>query len=146
MKEVNFVLKVLAVLAFVCQWSANAKPSLHPHHYKNYSLVKVEIDSHQDIKVIKSLPKEVKIWLNPHLGDVAAILVPPDLHESTLETLQDKGMEFKITQQDLQKEIDHEKAVDLQSKKSHKAMSDLVKHNMTWDAYHDEEEFKSFYK
>jgi len=145
--EDNFVLVMLAAAASLTLVGgcANSQP-LQQHLYNKYSLVKVEINTREDIDVIKSLPEQVKIWLTPHLGDVAAILVPPDLHDSTLKTLKDEGLSFKVTQDDIQKDIDHEKAVDLQSAMSHRRLHDLVKHNLTWDAYHDEEDFKTYYK
>jgi len=92
------------------------------------------------------LPKSVKMWLRPHIGDNAAILVPPSRHQEVLDILEDKMLTYNVTQQDIQKDIDHEKVVDLKSKQHLAAIRNFIQHSLTWDSYHDQEDFESFYR
>ena len=78
-----------------------------------------------DVKSIQRLDKGVQFLLSPHVGDFAALLVPPDLHKKTLKQLKSRGLRYNVTQEDIQQDMNHEHAIDLESKKTHQVWSIL---------------------
>ena len=80
------------------------------------------------------------------MGDYAAILVPPSIHQRILKILTEKKLKFKVTQEDIQKDIDNERVVELKSKKHLAALSNLIQHNLTWDSYHGQSDIESYYR
>lgn len=144
MKITSNLLSILVILAQLIVL-ISGDPH-HPKKYTNYSLVKVEIHDEHDANVTRELPKSVKIWLHPHVGDYAAILVPPSQHQEVLNILDENMLKYNITQKDIQKDIDHEKVVDMKSKKHLARLRKLIQHNLTWNSYHDQPEFESFYR
>ena len=106
------------------------------HKYDQFSLIKIEVPDKHARDAINGL-KHVKFLLKPHIGDFASIMVSPKHKDQVLDQLHKKHLTYETSSDDIQKDFDKEKKLEIEEKKAALRTGQLANHRMTWTSYHD---------